>query len=314
MSEGPGLAAGPWRAGAPADPAFWRPVDDAYQRLLSGEQAGGHPWLLLQTMATGVPRRALYGAMGLQPRWRLLDVGTGFGPVAVEAAGAYGCQVVGLDIDGAVLGRAAALVGDLQGEGWLASPGGRPGGDPATVALAAGDAVRLPFADGVFDAVATRFLLQHLVVPAAAVAELVRVVRPGGLVCVVDADDGLSLTWPEPPEPVRRLQDAFVAAQQARGGDRSVGRKVAGILDAAGVEVTAVLVLPQAAYGVSPPTGLAQRLLHHRLSAGADDMVDRGLLTRDEAEAGLRVLATEAIGPRTAVDGHMAVLGRRRPA
>lgn len=319
--------------GNPADPRFWGLVDRAYEDLLRRQRAADqHPWLLVQTLATSVSRRALYGAMGLQQGSRLLDVGTGFGPVAVEAAGAFGCQVVGLDVDPRVLSATADLRGDMQGAGWLAprptvggegSPpnagaaAGEGSGEGAaawdgTVSLAAGDGTRLPFADATFDVVSTRFVLQHLVDPAAAVAEMVRVVRPGGLVCVVDADDGLSISFPEPPEPIGRLQDAYAAAQQARGGDRLIGRKVAGLLDGAGVAVTAVLVLPQAAYGSASPGSLSQQLLLDRLSAFAGELVDRGILDEQAVRDGLHALATEEVGPRTVVDGHIAVLGRRR--
>lgn len=45
-----------------------------------------------------------------------------------------------------------------------------------------GDAQRLPFADGTFDAVALLDVLEHIPVPDVALAEAVRITRPGGLV------------------------------------------------------------------------------------------------------------------------------------
>ncbi len=312
----------------PADPRHWQEVDAAYQQLLRDVQRSEpHPWLLVQTLATTVSRRVLYGALSLEPGWRLLDVGTGFGPVAVEAAGAFGCLAVGVDVDVDVLARTARVRDALRGSTWLADPpGGRPtsgntemaapGASASDVAgdvvLTAGDARQLPFADEAFDAVTARFVLQHLPSPTTTAAELVRVVRPGGVVCVVEADDGLSLTYPEPPAVVRRLQDAYVAAQHARGGDRFMGRKVASLLDDVGVEVTSVLVMPQAGYGVVPPSSLGRCLLHDRLAAVADEIVMLGLLGYDEVRDGLEAIATSDFGAQTAVDGHLAVIGRRR--
>lgn len=306
-------------AGNPADPRYWQRVDEAYGRALEVERARDpHPWLLEQTVVTGVPRRALYGALGLRPGCRVLDAGTGFAPVAVELAGAFGCRVVGVDAELSPLGSAGAVVDDLVATGWLGRSPGPTGGAPAsralaTVALAAGLVTVLPFAEATFDAVVARFLLQHLPDVPAAVAELVRVTRPGGVVCVIDADDGLSLRYPESPEPLRRLEEAYQRAQEQRGGDRAVGRKVAGLLDGAGVDVQHVLVLPQAAYGPLPAAGPGRQLLHDRLAAFADELVARGLLDAAAVDDGLQVLRSGDLPAATAVDMHLAVIGRRRP-
>jgi ubiquinone/menaquinone biosynthesis C-methylase UbiE len=302
------------RVGSLADPRFWRPVDNAYERLLQHEQAHDpHPWLLMQTMVTGVPRRALYGALGLRPGWRVLDVGTGFAPVALEVAGAFGCRVVGVDSDLDQLRGAARVARNLRMAEWLRPAGAGEEQRPATASLAAGTVSGLPFGDGAFEAVVARFLVQHVTDPAGAVAELARVTVPGGVVCVIDVDDGLSMSHPEPPEPVRRLEAAYQRAQHQRGGDRTIGRKIAGLLDSAGVAVGHVLVLPQAAYGRTSPADWSQRLMHARLSAVAGEIVERGLADEAAVAEGLRLLATEEMPAATTVDMHLAVIGRRRP-
>lgn len=320
----------------PAGEAAWPAVDaalrDAGGRLPAaplegsppvGAERGAPPWLLAQTLASGPSRRALYGVLGLEVGLRLLDVGTGFGPVAVEAAAGYGCQAVGVDVDPGVLAEARRVAAALVAEGWLADPPGRSGGPhgaeggvastrSGTVRFATAAADRLPFGTGSFDVVTARFLLQHLARPEVALADMARVLAPGGLLAVVDVDDALSFSHPEPPEAVRRLTRAYQAAQEARGGDRRIGRKLAGMVDACGLEVTAVLVLPQAAYGTEQPHDAGRQVLVSRLVAFADELVDRGLLTATEVRAGLDWLATEAHGPATVFDGHVAVLGRRR--
>ena len=304
-----------WRppAGNPGDPRFWRPVDNAYEDLLHRERSfDPHPWLLLQTLASGVPRRALYAALGLRPGWKVLDAGTGFAPVAVELAGAFGCRVVGVDSDPDQLGRAASAAQALRAVDWLRPSPSDPAGGSATVSLATGLVGALPFSDGTFDAVVARFLLQHLTDASGAVAELARVTRPNGVVCIIDVDDGLSLCHPEPPESVRRLEAAFEAAQHERGGDRTIGRKVAGMLDAAGVTVGHVLVLPQAVYGRTSAAHLTQRLLHARLAAAADELVGRGLVDEVTAAEGLRLLAEQDMPAATMVDMHLAAIGHRR--
>lgn len=79
------------------------------------------------------------------------------------------------------------------------------------VPVAVGDAHRLPIADQSIAAVRADRVLQHLDEPVMALAEMVRVLRPGGLVVVADPDqDTLSITVPGMPEritsTVRRLR------------------------------------------------------------------------------------------------------------
>ncbi len=308
----PGQPEAPWHPplGNPGGPQYWRAVDAAYGQLVGEQRARDpHPWLLLQTVATGPLRRSVYPVLGMRPGARVLDAGTGFGPVAVELAGAFGCRVIGVDTDGAQLKLASSVTDNLRAAGWL-----RPAhaSDAATVSLATGSVGTLPFGDAVFDAVIARFLLQHLEDPVGAVTEMTRVTKPGGVVCIIDVDDGLCLSYPQPPEPLRLLEEAYQEAQRDRGGDRTIGRKIAGMLDAAGVAVVHVLVVPQAGYGQRRAADEGQKLLHSRLSAVAGELVERGLLDEATAAEGLHVLATQDIPAATVVDTHLAVIGRRR--
>ena len=68
----------------------------------------------------------------------------------------------------------------------------RPAGAGA-VRFAAGDALALPFRDGVFDAVTISFGLRNVADPAAAMAELLRVTRPGGKLVICEFGH---LPWP----------------------------------------------------------------------------------------------------------------------
>jgi 2-polyprenyl-6-hydroxyphenyl methylase / 3-demethylubiquinone-9 3-methyltransferase len=119
----------------------------------------------------------------------VLDAGCGGGLVARELAAA-GATVVGLDRSLGSLGVARRAVG-RRGPG---NPEGRRGsGDPkgvprwdgprsigAAFLPAQGRLERLPFADGAFDAVVAADVLEHVPDLPAAVAELARVLAPGG--------------------------------------------------------------------------------------------------------------------------------------
>jgi demethylmenaquinone methyltransferase / 2-methoxy-6-polyprenyl-1,4-benzoquinol methylase len=118
-------------------------------------------------------RRALVEAVGASPRDRVLDVATGTGLVAQGLVRRYGCTVVGVDQSPEMLGGARA----------------RLGRDPrlaARVSLVEGEAERLPFEDGQFDHLTFTYLLRYVDEPAATLAELARVVRPGGRVAALE--------------------------------------------------------------------------------------------------------------------------------
>jgi len=116
----------------------------------------------------GVGWRELAGRMlaALDGATRLLDVGCGTGRFAVLASERLGARVWGVDASAEMLREAKARPG-AAGVGWRQA-----------------EATRLPFRDGWFDGVHTHLVL-HLVgdVPAA-VAEMARVLQPGGRLAI----------------------------------------------------------------------------------------------------------------------------------
>jgi demethylmenaquinone methyltransferase/2-methoxy-6-polyprenyl-1,4-benzoquinol methylase len=103
----------------------------------------------------------------------LLDVASGTGLVAFALARAGNCHVVGLDQSEAMLGVARTR---LEADAALA---GR-------VSFVRGEAERLPFADGEFDALTFTYLLRYVDDPAATMRELARVVKPGGRIGMIE--------------------------------------------------------------------------------------------------------------------------------
>lgn len=101
---------------------------------------------------------------------RVLDVATGTGDLALEALRQLpGALVVGLDFVPEMLARAQDKAKQEQ----------------VPLALAVGDALHLPFADGSFDAVLTGFAMRNVTDIPAALAEMARLTRPGGrLACL----------------------------------------------------------------------------------------------------------------------------------
>ena len=97
---------------------------------------------------------------------RVLDVGAGAGALAI-ALGPLVRHVVGVDI-----------VPELLAEGRKRAP--------ANVELVEADATALPYERGSFDLVCTARTLHHLPRPEVVLAEMSRVLRPGGTMLVVD--------------------------------------------------------------------------------------------------------------------------------
>src|SRR5437764_4497332 len=146
-------------------------------------ELGPPPALAERIFAPLGPTYARWGrilSFGQDPRWRrflvsrltappgahVLDVATGTGLVASELL-RRGYRVTGVD----------------QSAGMLATAHERLGAD---VELREARAEELPFADATFDALTFTYLLRYVDDPAATLAELARVVRPGGTIAMLE--------------------------------------------------------------------------------------------------------------------------------
>ena len=147
---------------------------------------GRHARELFAPLGRTYDRYARLLSFGQDPRWRrflvsripvgpdgvVLDVATGTGAVAIELARSRGCSVVALDQSPEMLAAARARL--------LRSP------LRERVRLVEGRAEQLPFEDGSFDAVTVTYLLRYVDDPAGTLAELARVVRPGGTIASLE--------------------------------------------------------------------------------------------------------------------------------
>jgi SAM-dependent methyltransferase len=114
---------------------------------------------------------------------RILDMGCGGGRHAFEAW-RRGATVVAFDYSEAELKEVRGVLGGMLAAGEL--PNGERGG------AVNGDALRLPFPDASFDGVIASEVLEHLWDDERAIAELVRVLKPGARMAVT-----VPTRWPE---------------------------------------------------------------------------------------------------------------------
>ena len=122
-----------------------------------------------------------YDRLGLRSGDLVLDLGCGFGRHAYEAL-RRGASVVACDLGVDELRQVRAVAGVMHDAGQV----GPTDAGVGTVVLetANGDARRLPFADGAFDRVIASEVMEHIDDDDTAMAELTRVLRPGGTIAV----------------------------------------------------------------------------------------------------------------------------------
>jgi demethylmenaquinone methyltransferase/2-methoxy-6-polyprenyl-1,4-benzoquinol methylase len=125
--------------------------------------AYGTPAEILSFGQYGRWRRALVRALGISSTDVVLDVATGTGLIAGDIIKRYGCRVVGVDQSLEMMGRANEL-SDRVGA----------------------DANALPFRDSRFDALVFSYLFRYIADPPATMRELVRVLKPGGVIANVE--------------------------------------------------------------------------------------------------------------------------------
>ena len=148
-------------------------------RLILGDSL--HPGGLRATNRLG-------RAMGLQPGWRVLDLACGLGTSAAAISRVFKCHVTGLDLgaDAAESSRQRALDEPI----------------PPDVDFVRGDAETPPFQFGVFDAIVIECATSLFPDKPAAMAEVRRLLRPGGVIGLSDVTVEPGSLPPELDSPV----------------------------------------------------------------------------------------------------------------
>jgi SAM-dependent methyltransferase len=149
----------------------------------------------------------------------LLDVGCGPGTITLDFARLVAPgRVIGVDAVEAPLREAAA---DAEAAGLT------------NASFEVRDAYALGFVDGRFDVVHAHQVLQHLADPVAALAEMRRVARPGGIVAVRDVDMAATAWFPLVPG-LDRWMALYGRVARANGGEPDAGRRLLAWAHAAG--------------------------------------------------------------------------------
>jgi SAM-dependent methyltransferase len=134
-----------------------------------------------------------------------------------------------------------------------------------------GDATALPFADASFDAATCQTVLMHLADPAAAIAEMVRIVKPGGLVFCAEPVNFYNVVRFDDATPDRSVEDlAAVTAfwmrilrgKKALGeGDSLIGDQLPSLLSRAGLAEVRAWQSDRATPMIAPYDPVARAIL-----------------------------------------------------
>ena len=167
----------------------------------------------------------------LQPGMTLLDCGCGSGSITLGLAKIVApAQVVAIDIAQVEIDRARERASQ-QGA--------------SNVCFEIGDIFRLAYPDNTFDAVFCHNVLEHQNEPMAALLEMKRVLKPGGVIGVRDADNGGDLLQPS-NELLLEWFAIGAASWRATRGDPWFGRRLPGLMRQASFQPT----LPSASFDV----------------------------------------------------------------
>jgi ubiquinone/menaquinone biosynthesis C-methylase UbiE len=232
---------------------------------------GHHESVLRSHAWRTVENSAAYLLPDLQPGLSVLDVGCGPGTITIDVATRVAPGVViGINASEAPLEGARK---DAEAKG------------VDNVRYGVADVHRLPFADGTYDIVHAHQVLQHLSDPVAALREMARVCKPGGIVAARDVVATTVSWYPDDPA-FDDWKDLYLQVIRSGGGDPEAGRHLLAWAHEAGLEDVA----PSAsAWCFATPEDRAWwgETWAERVTSSdfAKQSIERGLADRDELAA-----------------------------
>jgi ubiquinone/menaquinone biosynthesis C-methylase UbiE len=166
---------------------------------------------------------------GLKPGMKVLDLACGPGFISCELAKVVGDgHVTGVDISEELIAVAHQVKASEKNE---------------NTSFSTGNIYELALPENSFDFVYARFLFQHLEKPEIAFENILRVLKPGGILCVLDIDDNWTSFSPGSAAFIKFIRRAG-AGQKRKGGNRLIGSQLYGLLSRAGFKNVTTKIHP----------------------------------------------------------------------
>jgi ubiquinone/menaquinone biosynthesis C-methylase UbiE len=206
----------------------------------------------------------------LRPGDAVLEIGSGLGILAREVAARvpHG-RVVGMEYSAEQLAAVKVAAPNLSF---------RPG-----------DAHRLELPDNSFDVVYCRYLLEHVADPGMVLAEMRRVLKPGGKFFVQENDIAVNVLFPECPA-FDRVWKKFAELQQQLGGDALIGKKLFALCTKAGFRNVAPSIVPEVHAFGSDDFAAWVHIIIGNLTGARQHLLERGLVGTKEMDDAIREL------------------------
>ncbi len=205
---------------------------------------------------------------------RVLEAGCGVGAQTVTLAlNSPRASITSVDISELSLGQAKRAV-DARGI--------------HNVSFSRADVFHLPFPPEVFDHIFVCFVLEHLAQPVAAVRALMKVLRRGGSLTVIEGDHGSAYFHPD-SEAARKAVWCLTELQKRAGGNAHIGRELYPRLREAGFET--VHVSPRMVYVDGSRPNLVEGFTKKTFTAMVEGVragaLSAGLIDRATFEQGI---------------------------
>jgi SAM-dependent methyltransferase len=234
------------------------------------------------------------------------------GSLVLEAGCGVGAQTVTLATRS---GGAAILSVDISAESLAAARERTRSAGITNVVFQQADLYSLPFHPESFDHVFVCFVLEHLARPGEAIAGLIRVLKRGGTITVIEGDHGSVYFHPESPHARRAIQ-CLIELQARAGGDSLIGRSLYPLLDQAGLQE--VEVSPRVVYVDASRPDLVDGFTRKTFTAMVEGVGDRaiasGLIDEEAWSRGIRDLYRTAEADGTFCYTFFKAVARKSPS
>lgn len=205
------------------------PDTGSYNFGMFQKNAGELERLKMQATVAIDIERAMWRNAGLQSGMNVLDLACGPGFISCELAKLVGDgHVSGVDISEELITVAHQAKASEKVE---------------NASFSTGNVYELTLPENSFDFVYARFLFQHLVKPQLALKNVLRVLKPGGILCVLDIDDNWTSFSPESDAFIKFIRKAG-SGQKRKGGNRLIGSQLFGLLNEAGFQNVTTKIRP----------------------------------------------------------------------